>query len=463
MRSIMSVCFVTVAVLGIAPASFAELPTSVSFETLVDRSLADDISVPLSFWLTDGSLLLFDRRIPAADRTIEHFDPKSLKRSSACDATAALASVRQLLDDATVWPDGLPWPDQFSADGRRAVYRVAGDLFLLDLEHSQFSRLSRTPETEINPGFSPDGQYLAFVRANNIVVITFATGAEQVLTHDGSSTLLNGTLSWVYWEEVFGRRDTAYWWSPDSQAIAFLQTDQSGVDVSLQQEYEPETPRVIRQYYAKAGHTNPVVRVGVVTLGDAKTVWMNTGKPTPEWVVRVAWHPDSKRLAIQTMPRSQNRLDLLLADTSTGESSILLTEKSKTFVNVNEDLQFVDDGKKLLWPSERSGTYQYGLYSLDGKLIRWLDIGDLVVRASSGVFWVKAGICATDDAKRLVYFTATEGSPIAPALYRVNWDGGPAEKIATAAGTHRISFDDDAQFFLDELSTISTPSSLTLR
>jgi len=54
------------------------------------------------------------------------------------------------------------------------------------------------------------------------------------------------TLSWVYWEEVFGRDDNAYWWSPDGSAIAFLQSDESRVDVAQFSGFEPETPKVDR-------------------------------------------------------------------------------------------------------------------------------------------------------------------------------------------------------------------------
>ena len=99
--------------------------------------------------------------------------------------------------------------------------------------------------------------------------------AEKRFTEDGSKTILNGTVSWVYWEEVFGRKDLGYWWSEDSGAIAFLQTDESPVDVMHYLDFKPAVPRVITQRYPKAGGTNPIVRLGIVENEDGRSVWMD--------------------------------------------------------------------------------------------------------------------------------------------------------------------------------------------
>ena len=151
----------------------------------------------------------------------------------------------------------LPWPITFDSAGKQALYIFDGDIFLLDLNSSAFSRLTRTAAAAKNPQFSPDGRFVSFVRDNNIYVWDIAAGKEKQLTHDGSETTLNGTLSWVYWEEVFGRHDTAYWWSPDSQSIAFLQTDEAGVPVSTFVDFSPVEQRLIHQVYPKPRGAQP--------------------------------------------------------------------------------------------------------------------------------------------------------------------------------------------------------------
>jgi dipeptidyl-peptidase-4 len=123
-------------------------------------------------------------------------------------------------------------------------------------------------------------------------------------------------LSWVYWEEIFGRNDLAYWWSPDSSAIAYLQTDESGVSQMSYVDFEPAVPKVIHQRYPKTGTANPRVRAGVLDLESGKTTWIDLGVYPYEYLLRVNWLPDGKRLAIQTLDRPQQKLDLFLADAS---------------------------------------------------------------------------------------------------------------------------------------------------
>ena len=198
--------------------------------------------------------------------------------------------------------------------------------FLLDLAAARFSRLTRTEAEERSPGFSPDAKRLAFVRSNDLYVIDFGTMAETRVTYDGSETTLNGTTSWLYWEEIFGRRDIGYWWSPDSSALAYLQTDESSVPVSYFVDFQPDTPRVIRQRYAKAGQPNPRVRVGVAEIGNNDTTWVRIVDRPFELILRIKWLPDGMRVSVQTLTRDQHELGLYFADRKTGSSTRILTE-----------------------------------------------------------------------------------------------------------------------------------------
>ncbi|HEY0171568.1 MAG TPA: DPP IV N-terminal domain-containing protein, partial [Pyrinomonadaceae bacterium] len=170
-------------------------------------------SVPTHAWLSDGRLMLFDVRRPPAERTFEVVEPSTGARRSALDMAAAVASLGALLPDSGV-SQSLDWPEALDPAGRRALYVFKGDLFVLDLSAARFTRLTKTEAEEQSPGFSPDGRRLAFVRANDLYVVDIDTQAETRVTRDGSETTLNGRLSWVYWEEIFGRRDIGYWWSP---------------------------------------------------------------------------------------------------------------------------------------------------------------------------------------------------------------------------------------------------------
>lgn len=450
----------TLAIALAAAGAFAAEPPQLTVETIFSPAFTDAVSTPEHAWLDDGTLLLLDKRVPAESRTLEVLDPAGGARRPACDAAKALASLRALVGDAA--PKSLGWPDVVHRAGRTFLYLIEGDVFALDVPTSSFRRLTATTAEEKCLTASPDGGRAAFVRDNDLFTVDVASGREQRLTRDGSETRLNGTLSWVYWEEVFGRDDSAYWWSPDGTAIAFLQSDESRVDVSLFPEFEPATPKVARQRYPKAGGVNPAVRVGLLEIRSGKVRWLQLGEPAPEYVMRLSWLPDSRRLALQTADRLQRRIDLVLVDRASRKATTVLSERSATSVAVSDDLTFVDEGRRFLWSSERDGRNRLYLYESDGTLVRPLTSGELVVRASSGMAWVRGGVVAVDQARHLVYFTAIEGLPVAPALFRVSWDGGAVERVTPAQGTHRVAFDRTASWFADRFASFSTPPSLVI-
>jgi dipeptidyl-peptidase-4 len=433
-------------------------------EKAFDRALRDAMSVPRHLWLPDGSVLLLDPRQPKETRTLERLDPASGTRTPACDAAAALAGLRELLgpEGAKEAPATLEWPEAIAPDGGQAVYVVGHDLFLLDLAASRFRRLTYNEEEEKNPLFSPDGAQLAFVRTNDLFVLDLHTGKDRRLTRDGSETRRNGTLSWVYWEEIFGRQDTAAWWAPDSQALAFLQSDEAGVSESVFPEFEPATPKVVRQRYAKAGEANPRVRLGIVELASGKLRWAKLGEPQPEYLVRVTWQPDGRRLVVQTLDRRQKTLELFSVDRKSGEAERILREESATSLAPADDLVFLRDGRRFLLSSERDGYTHLYLYQRDGTLLRLLTPAPLMVTPSSADPRVGGGVVAVDEAARVVYFTATSGMPVAPALYRVPLEGGAVERVSSEVGTHRVSVSPDRRFFLDAFSSVDTPPGLYL-
>ncbi len=225
--------------------------------------------------------------------------------------------------------DALPWPTVLSSTGRSAVYEIKGDIYLLDVPSASFTRVTNTAEEEKDAQLSPDATKIAFVRKNDIYLYDVATQKESRLTRDGSATTLNGTLSWVYWEEIFGRHDTGFWWSPDSRSIAYLQTDESAVTISTFVDPNPVDERVIQQRYPKPGEANPKVRVGVVQVGaNPQTHWIAiTDKPF-EWLLRVKWLPDSQRLSLQTLNRAQTEEGLYFVDVKSGAAKRVLTRRT---------------------------------------------------------------------------------------------------------------------------------------
>jgi dipeptidyl-peptidase-4 len=366
-------------------------------------------SVPPTAWLDDGSLVLLDNRRPPAERTFERWDPASGQRLPIVDAARALADLRRVAEGTSA--DVLPWPIAFDGSGGQALYIFKGDVFVLELNKAHFRRLTSSPALETSASFSPNGRRVAYVRTNNLYYFDLDQDRETQLTRDATETLLNGTLSWVYWEEVFGRRDIGYWWSPDSSAIAFLQSDESEVDLTYFVDFVPFSPRVIRQRYARAGRANPKVRLGIKELGSNLTTWIQIDDKPFEYIVRAKWLPDGRRLSLETMPRLQTELSLYFADRQTGKATHVLTETDPGWVNMADDLYFFNDGQHFLWPSERDGYMHLYRYRMDGTLENQVTKGPWSLASAGGIaFWVRQALVGVDEKNDWIYLTAREES-----------------------------------------------------
>ncbi|MFQ5718572.1 MAG: DPP IV N-terminal domain-containing protein [Acidobacteriota bacterium] len=318
----------------------------------------------------------------------------------------------------------------WSPSGKDVLIEASGDLFLVDLARAGVRRLTATESAETDPKFSPPGTAVAFVRDHDLHFIDLASGAEAALTHGGiADESLNGETDWVYWEEIWGRRSTGFWWSPDGKQIAFYHFDDTPVRRYALVNAMPQYPEVTWQPYPKAGEANPVVQVGVLSVPDGKTIWMQTGDPG-SYLARVAWRPDGKALAIQRLNREQDRLELLLCGPRDGHCPSVLTESWPTWVNLGNDFAFLDDGR-FIWGSDRLGWRALFLYGADGRRGRRLtpenwavtslddvdeDAGEITVTAFSTDSWG-----ATDRQVFRVPLSRTLGS-VKPLSARPGWN-----------------------------------------
>jgi dipeptidyl-peptidase-4 len=331
----------------------------------------------------------------------------------------------------------------------------ANDLFLYQFDTGRASRLTNDPAEEVGETFSPDGKLVAFVRGNNIHVLDLATGQTRALTKDGSPKILNGRLDWVYQEELYGRGNfEAYWWSPDSQSLAYLRFDETPVHEFAVVDHIPVRQALEMTPYPKAGDPNPLVKLGVVNVAGGETRWIDTEskyKPEDLLIVRVGWTPDSKRVMYQAQNREQTWLDLNLADARDGKTATLFKETSKAWVEVIDPPTWLKDGT-FVWQSERDGWRHLYHYAADGKLIRQITKGDWEVRSLEGV----------DEKSGRVFFTATERSHIAPAVYSVRLDGTNLRRLTEAEGTHSAVFDPTFSLFVNRWSDVNTPAQVRL-
>ena len=417
-------------------------------------------SVPDHAWLDNGLLMLYDKRVPMIERTIESYNPDNGRRRSLVNAKKVIAAFNaQFEPDEPI--EELGWPASFDPTGRWAIYEQSDDIVLLDLRSSEVTPVAITDAVEKSARFSPDGRWLAFVRNNDLYAWDVRKQSEKRLTTGGSETLMNGTVSWVYWEELLGRVDQGYFWSPDSTSIAYLQSDDSGVGTMHYVDFEPDLPKLIKQRHPKPGEANPRVRAGVVSLEDAKTTWVDLGSYPYEYLARIKWLPDSRHVAVQTLNRPQTTLDLFIADASSGETRHVMRETDAGWVNVDDDLYFLENGN-FIWASERDGYAHLYQFDANGELVNQVTKGEWALRPSGGAPGMDQSVAFVDDDQQHIWFTALEKASTERHLYRINIDGSGMERLTAEKGAHRIWFRPDGEYYLDASSALDRPPSLSL-
>jgi dipeptidyl-peptidase-4 len=334
---------------------------------------------------------------------------------------------------------------QWAPDGAGILFQGPTALAWLDVRSQTERTLVSGKATLTDPKFSPDGRNVSFVRDHNVWLVNLAAGKERAITEGGTEEIRKGELDWVYPEEL--EIKTAYWWSPDSSAIAYLEMDERKVSQYPLVDFSSPSGEAEMERYPTAGGANPIVRVFVAALNGGGPRLMDTGAETDIYIPRVNWLTDSKHLAIQRLNRTQTTLDLLIADTATGKPRSALIENDSNWINVSDDLYFLKDGKRFVWSSERSGYRHIYLYDLEGKQLAQLTKGE----------WEVSAVDAIDEAKGLVYFTATEKSPLERHLYRVALDGTGFTRLTQDEGTHAAVLAPNAATFYDTYSNAAAP------
>ena len=358
----------------------------------------------------------------------------------------------------------------FSADSRRLLIPLNGDLYLYDLTVTAdraVRRLTETAAAETDARFSPRGRYVSFVRDQNLYVINLTSGEERAITKGGAGVISFGMAEFIAQEEM--DRSTGYWWSPDEAKIAYTRVDESPVDEVERFEIYAETVKVIRQRYPAAGRANAKVDLFVANLTNAATEAreLPAAAAGDGYLARVNWLPDSRSLAVQRQARNQQFLELLRIDIETGTAKRLLEERSDTWIDLYEELTFLKSRPAFIWASARSGYKHLYLYDLDGRLIRPLTSGNWMVVGDAG----ERAVEAVDEKRGLVYFTANRETPLERHLYSAPLDGSsdPIEverriqRVSTTPGWHSSVLSSNGQLWLDTYSNPDTPASLTLR
>lgn len=384
-----------------------------------------------------------------------------VRYETASGSRTVLVSASQLVPSPDAKPlriDDYAW----SKDGRRLliytnskkVWRrnTRGDYWVLTLASGKLQKLGgdAPPSTLMFAQFSPDGQSVAYVRANNIYVEDLTSGVIRPLTTDGSSTLINGTSDWVNEEELDIRN--GFRWSPDGKSIAYWQFDTTGVGIyTLINDTAEEYPILKRFPYPQVGTTNSAVRVGVISVDGGPTRWMDVpGNPREHYIARMEWAGNSNQLALEVLNRLQNKNTVYLADARTGSVYKVLVDTDPAWVDVVNSFQWIYGGQSLLWLSERDGWRHVYKVSRNGGPLKLLTHGS----------WDVIKEVAVDNRNGWLYYIASPANATQRYLYRVRLDGSGSPVRITSAdepGTHSYDISPNGEWAFHTYSTADRP------
>jgi dipeptidyl-peptidase-4 len=460
------------------------LPTVLAFAVLCPRV------TPVAAQVPDSSLLSVQRIYGSPDFRPEPFGPARWLAKGAAYTTlepskenpkgqdlvrydvatgerTVLVPAGQLIpagDSLPLEVQGYSWSEDEQQllvfTNSKPVWRqnTRGDYWVLNPSTGKLRKLGgprAKPSTLMFAKFSPDGRRVGYVRENNLYVEHLTTRRIVALTRDGSRTIINGTFDWVYEEELDDR--DGWRWSPDGRSIAFWQLNADSVrNFNLINTTDSLYAKVIPIQYPKAGESNSAARVGTVPAVGGRITWFQLpGDPRNNYLARMEWAASSDEVVIEQLNRLQNTNTVHLGDRRTGAVRPVLIERDSAWVDVVNEVRWLDGGQRFLWESERDGWRHVYRISRDGSGVTLLTRGEFDIASVAGV----------DEAGGWLYYVASPEDPAQRYLYRAPLDGsGQAERVSPLdqPGTHGYNVAPNASVALHTYSKFGVPPVIEL-
>jgi len=397
-------------------------------------------------WRTDGKAFTYMRRDPKTGRLalFEHIvETGETKR--------ILTSGDLAYKGRSVGMSGYQWSGDRafllvrSEEERHWDNSIDAPYYIYELETGELRALAEGDASIRNVTAAPKGPRVAYVHDNDIYIANLRVGTTRRATEDGSSDILNGRLDYVTRQALRIRNGLV--WSPDGRELAFWRTDTSEVKVYQMVDHLGDYPKVRPLKYPIVGEKNARFEIGVYSVGDEKTIWMDIGDRSDILIPRLVWTSAPGQLSIQRLNRGHDKLEILLGDTASGQTRVVATDTDPAWVDVTDDLMFLEQSERFVWTSEKSGYRHVYLIGYDGTELRQLTRGD----------WAVSELIGLDGTGGWLYFTAKKDSLIDQHIYRVRLDGSKLEKLSKKPGWHVWRLSPDGERVIATHSDIYTP------
>ena len=392
------------------------------------------------------SVLNFDRQ--SRTTTIDIYDYKTLKKVKTLVNSGSLEGI-QYFTNYTFSDDENK---VILATNEASIFRrsTIGNYYVYNVNDTSLSLITEDKIQE--PTFSPDGNKVAFAKANNLYVKDLQSGETTQITFDGKkNAIINGITDWVYEEEFAFVR--AFEWNAASNKIAFIRFDEANVPEFSMDVYGEglyQTQQVFK--YPKAGEANSTVSLHIHNLSTNETNDVKVDKAYNDFYIpRIEWTNDSDVLSAHYMNRHQNELDLWMINTGNNTSNLVLAEKDAAYIDVTDNLTFLKDNS-FIWTSEKDGFNHIYHYDKNGKLINQITKGN----------WEITNYYGYDEKTNRIFYQSVENGSINRDVYSIKLNGRNKTRLSKSEGTNNASFSADFSYFINTFSSASTPPEYTL-
>ena len=333
-----------------------------------------------------------------------------------------------------------------------------GDYWVLDRSGHELRQLGgdAAPSTLQFAKLSPTEAKAAYVRENNLYVEDLLSGEITELTTDGSETIINGTFDWVYEEELHLR--DGFRWSDDGRLIAYWQINTAGVrQFTMINNTDAMYAETITFAYPKTGQQNAICRAGVVNIEGGDTKWLDLpGDRRDNYLARMDWIPGTRSLLLQQLNRLQNENRVMVADVESDKLETVLTERDEAWVDVHDELKWLEDNKQFTWISERDDWRRGYVVDRSGKPIR-----PLTPKGHDAIRLLHADESAEC---RLAYYIASPENATQRYLYAVALAGADLKRLTPddQLGWHDYSISPNGKWAIHTRSRRDQPPEIEL-
>ena len=297
--------------------------------------------------------------------------------------------------------------------------------------------------------FAPDGSKVAYVKANNLFMLSLSDMQETQITTNGEfNKIINGTTDWVYEEEFAITK--GFFWSPDSRKIAFYSFDESKVKEYTIPYYGNLYPVQYTYKYPKAGEANSVISVLVYDIEAKQIHNIDLGPNKDIYIPRLQWTLNNE-VFVHKLNRHQNHYELFVASCNDYKLNKIYDERNECYIEQVEDVTFLSDKKNFILKSEKNGfmnLYKVNIYTKE------------IEPVTTGQYDV-ADICYIDDKSGKIYFTAAQSEAYNRELLVVD-KNKKIKKLSGKVGTYTADFSATGKYYISSFSDTDTPTIYTV-